>query len=441
MDERGPTGRPTRGRRTRSWTRKALVALAATLVAAALTEVGYRLVCRARGTPYAAADTRRELLHVTTSMNRPVPVADGDTGAEDGDADDAAFKHVLHPYFGFELPFMVERTARQVSRADAEGRAGRFEVLVVGGSVAALFARHAGEELARLLEADPRLDGRRVVVLNQGRGSFKQPQQQALVAYLLALGLEPDAILNVDGFNEVALGSHNAALGVHPLHPHWPRWGHLAGAGGGSPESVDRVVATLSLQREASALAERTLELGAHRSAVLGRLVARRLYALRDEWYAAKQGYLEAMLEPSGGSPLRGPGAPGSAGEALDVIVRCWTESSAAIDALCDRRAIAYLHVLQPTLHDEGSKPMTVEERAKGALQPAQFRSVRDGYPRLRAAAEVLREDGVRVFDASRLFADVASTLYTDACHFDAEGNARLARAIAPELLAALPPE
>ena len=49
--------------------------------------------------------------------------------------------------------------------------------------------------------------------------------------------------------------------------------------------------------------------------------------------------------------------------------------ASLAEHHLCEPRGILYLHVLQPTLHDPGSKPITPEEQEKGIgddlLKPA----------------------------------------------------------------------
>ena len=48
-------------------------------------------------------------------------------------------------------------------------------------------------------------------------GGWKQPQQLLALSWILALGGELDVLINVDGFNEVALdGVENAERGVFP---------------------------------------------------------------------------------------------------------------------------------------------------------------------------------------------------------------------------------
>jgi hypothetical protein len=97
-----------------------------------------------------------------------------------------------------------------------------------------------------------------------------------------------------------------------------------------------------------------------------------------------------------------------------------------------------YLHVLQPTLYDEGSKVLTRDEIAKSKTVREWSEGARIGYPRLRAAGPELTARGIDFYDASLVFADVGETLYYDACHFNARGNEILAEAVAARMLDAI---
>jgi hypothetical protein len=107
--------------------------------------------------------------------------------------------------------------------------------------------------------------------------------------------------------------------------------------------------------------------------------------------------------------------------------------------AICAARSIDYLHVLQPTLHDEGAKPPTSEELKKGAISKTWLAGVREGYPRLRDAGTELRAAGIAFLDASRIFRDVRETLYYDACHFSRRGCEILCDAVVAALLDEIP--
>src|SRR5690606_21695101 len=58
----------------------------------------------------------------------------------------------------------------------------------------------------------------RVVTL--ALGGYKQPQQVMAVNWLLSLGARVDVVVNVDGFNEVALPlAESGSVGTHPFYP------------------------------------------------------------------------------------------------------------------------------------------------------------------------------------------------------------------------------
>ena len=109
------------------------------------------------------------------------------------------------------------------------------------------------------------------------------------------------------------------------------------------------------------------------------------------------------------------------------------------LHALCTDRGIFYLHVLQPTLLDPGSKPLTERERTFLDVEEALVQGVRLGYPRLRAAAARLREHGIAFADASGVFRETPGEIYDDACHFQRPGTELLGEAVGAAFLRELP--
>lgn len=107
----------------------------------------------------------------------------------------------LHPFLGFEhtprpvgtewlelhhLPindfgFIDDKPSLQ------RRSAGRRIVAVTGGSVAFFFGSEGQEELRRHLALLPDFADREIVLVRLALGGFKQPQQLAAIAYLLAL--------------------------------------------------------------------------------------------------------------------------------------------------------------------------------------------------------------------------------------------------------------
>ena len=119
--------------------------------------------------------------------------------------------------------------------------------------------------------------------------------------------------------------------------------------------------------------------------------------------------------------------------------MRIWVEASRSLQDLCRGRSIFYLHVLQPTLHDTGSKPLDPAEVAGALDNPYYTDGVQALYPRMKKAGEELRALGVNFLDASMAFVDVKVPVYYDHCHFKGLGNEIVAARIAEAFLRTLP--
>ncbi len=416
--------------------RKLLLQLALLPVLLGGVEVLYRGLLAVRGDGYDSAETLAAVRGVVTNLNDPVPRPEQE---EQEDRDAALTRESVHPYLGFDALANAPVFAQQAAYAKQPEADLSYEVLIVGGSVSARFNDFGGRELRKLLSADPRLRDRPVRLLRHGRGSYKQPQQLFVLTYLLTLGVRPDAVINLDGFNEVALGNQNGHSGTYPLYPSLPRWGHLARGAFGNWDVIEVLHRIHTLRDRARRTAGTVERLGLHRSAVLGRLVRRRMVGYQVKTAEAHELYLAAVEEDHNSLVVRGPRFEPGTEQHLEIAVRGWAECSRAMDAICRDRDIYYLHVLQPTLHDAGSKPLTEEERASSTAVDTWIEGVQRGYPLLRAAIPELRAAGVRFHDASQVFADDERTLYFDACHFEAPGHEALARSIAAAFLESLP--
>ncbi len=417
-----------------SWRRKLLLQLALIPVLLIVVELGTRVLLG-----WDAARARDELLELVSSMNEQAPdPREAEVTDETGELDLEALgqKLLLQPYYGWDKRSSLEDLARDVERFALDE--GSYDVLVLGGSVAARFARHGEQRLAEILREDPRLAGREIRLFNYARGGFKQPQQAGQLAYLLALGFAPEAVISIDGFNEIALSIRNEELRMHPLYPSAGFWSHFARGRLVDPGALDLQLRTWSLQREAQRVARDAVEGGQLRSAVLGSIALKRARRLRVEWADAQQAYTIRVAQGTGEVVIRGPKYAPGLESMLAITARGWVESSRSMRALCAERGALYLHVLQPTLADEGSKVPTPDEEEYLWSLREDLDALRAGYRRLRESGATLVEHGVHFVDATDLFADVTETRYVDHCHFGPKGNRQLAERIGAALLAAL---
>ncbi len=423
------TAKPKRARRI-------FVLAIAMLAAVVAVELGARAWLALRGDPYDSARTRREALDLRAASAAATPGSHEDRGpksaprAEDGEV------RVLHPYLGWEVGNGSRQLEEELARERAGRPKGELQVLVVGGSVAADFALDTlgWPKLSQLVLADPRLAGRTLRALDFGRAGFKEPQQLNFVLYLLGSGLAPDAVLDIDGFDETALASSNAAAGEHPSYPSAQHWTRFAAWSTSDRFALDRMCDIRERQRSLESWGDWFSKWHVDTSCVLGRFALRRMYEQQRAIAAQSESYVRYLSKSRNLVALHGPSLAGGAREAVEANVECWRECSRSLADICRARGIPYVQVLQPTLHDAGSKPLSAREIEAGRGDESSVSGVRLGYPRLREEGEALKRLGVDFIDASMIFERRTDDLYSDCCRFERQGHELLAERIAPEL-------
>ncbi len=426
--------------------RKGLYFVVLVFASGFLLDVLFRGWLLATAQPWTPSGQRTALAEIASTFTEHVPLGEVRPDASDqGDVRVGAQTDVVHPYVSYQpsaATAQLERDLRTMSR----DRGDEFVVLVLGGSVAGGFSYYGGGAFRRRLASDRRLANRPIRLLGYARGGHRQPQQVAMLAYLTSLGIEPGAVIDIDGFNEVAGSTNNFRLAAHPLHPstaHWIRVTREA-----SPESMESLADMRLFRVSALRWADAAGRFRLTWSAIAGRLAIDRVERLRHGHWAAYQRFLDVMnprqvneREDPLSVALRGPAPPSSIEECIEEIVTGWVQGSISLDAICRERSIPFLHVLQPTLHDEGSKPLTDQERRTGAALESWVEGVRLGYPRLRAAGAEISARGIAFLDASLIFESYTESAYFDACHFRGPSMDRFAERVADALLEILPPE
>lgn len=410
--------------------------LAFVVVALSLAEFGWRMRMRVAGRAYDSDEVRARLdsMEARATSLVPIPV----DANKDLPAEYAMQAQALHPYTGSMVVGKLEQIGIELVRVGPPENDGDFEILTLGGSVSAMFGPYGRPRLLELLQADPLFANRRIYVYEYGVGGFKQPQSLNLCQHLLTLGFTPECVINIDGFNEVALGNNNAFRGSNPTFPSFDHWSALTNQAAPDRETVRLAWDGLERQRQILELVSSARRWGAPRSVLASTFVLKRLDALESSAHESFEAYTKRLAARAKRLVLAGPPFEAGTEAAVRSSVRCWEESSRSLRALCEARGIAYLHVLQPTLHDVGSKVLTPREIATGEAPPTWIDGVHVGYPLLREAGARLKAGGEEFLDATRIFADVKDKIYFDNCHFGEAGNRLLAEFIAPELLRVL---
>jgi hypothetical protein len=364
------------------------------------------------------------------------------------------FKQRLHPYFGFAHPYATTGRAGggryfinnmgfpQNSPVNVPfvPKNDDFVVMLFGGSVAANLASppQGGMSLQTALQKLDALKGKNVIVYNMAQGSGKQPQQLIELAFLLTLGQHIDLVINVDGFNEAALGYNNYAVGMHPILPAAQIIGALAltlqQSGEGTAEFYE-LAYRVSNARAHIAEYTRRLPLSStgleHIAVTLGlawnERGLRKYLPRYDAAIKASGDWAQAKKQASLDLPY--DNVPDD--KKYEEVFGVWLRGSSQMRLLSESNEIGYVQVIQPYLLR--SKPhLTKEEEAIAASVPDSHvykEPARVIYQMFKDRQDVLKAHGIS--SAVDLFAEQTQTMYVDPFHYSAAGETLLAEAVA----------
>jgi hypothetical protein len=309
----------------------------------------------------------------------------------------------------------------------------RLVIGITGGSVAWSFHMFGTARLKAQLQKDPALARKELVFVNLAVSGYKQPQQLMTLNYLLVLGAQFDMIVNIDGFNEVALyEAEDIGQHVFPAFPrNWDTRLELS-----SPR-VSRYLGRIEAEADHRVGLARGFSRPPWRYSPLANLV----WSVADSRaevaiHALQNGY-RAAVPSSAYYTIKGPGWTfASRAELYRHLATLWKNSSLQLGRLCAANRIRYYHFLQPTLL-AGSKPLTAPEAHLATNRDRRYRpGIEQGYPLLIEAGRELQSDGERFTDLTGMFAAERAAVYVDLCHLNQTGNDLLADRIAAAILA-----
>jgi hypothetical protein len=373
---------------------------------------------------------------------------------------EATSPNALHPYFGPThrpgVPFSVpEKLLNASARPAVTNNFGfvsphdypysrrnpdEFIIGVFGGSVGLWFCQLGADRLLEELKRSAYFNKKELVALCFSHEGYKQPQQALVLAYFLSIGQELDLVVNIDGFNEVALGRLNDREGQDISMPsvmHMDPLVNLVNQSTLTPEKLESLAQIGRYKRQMNALAERI-----HRNRIASvNFVLEQYFEIISKRHVAEL-YKFAGLpsNPSNSSLVyvtpKTRERPGL--ELFEDIARNWVGASALMNELLSSRSVPYFHVLQPNQYH--TQRRFADDEARVALnQASPFKEgVEKGYPILvrTVSSGVWQKNGVRFLDATRIFDREPSPVYMDdCCHYTVRGNRILADYIAEGIL------
>lgn len=373
---------------------------------------------------------------VITASSMQFTADDQQNPPESGTIQDwgGAYEEVIHPYLGFVAnPRKVTWIAEYGFKSNPlEGPhpEDALTIAIVGGS----FAQGTSIKLLRtVLQESPVFQGKDIILHNLALGGYKQPQQLFTISYFLTLGAHFDIVINIDGFNEVALPVvENTSKHVSPF---FPRNWFLRVSTFRDPEIITTIgeISVLSKRqrRWAELFAKRALRYTIacnliweyYNNTLVRQQVGRKKII---EHYETQQQENVSYL-------VSGPFfSYANDAQLYKDLADVWMRSSIQLHRLCSTNGIAYFHFLQPNQYVPDSKIMGEAELKKAYEKSHPYKKgVEKGYPYLIEEGKYLQELGVKFYDLTMIFTDHVEPLYADTCcHLNVNGGEIVTRTI-----------
>ncbi|MDH3975410.1 MAG: hypothetical protein OEV42_14115 [Deltaproteobacteria bacterium] len=364
-------------------------------------------------------------------------------------------EYILHPYLGFVRNYRAglhKLAGRTVTvpvneygffgaGPPLEKNEKSISVAIMGGSLAAEFFLYGREIFEEELAKIPAFSGKKINLYSIALGGMKQPQQVLALNYFMSLGARFDMVINIDGFNEMALPQNeNIPFGVFPYYPRlWRSYASKA-------MDIESAVLMAGIYREKA------------RNEEWRRFFSKRPFNISNFflalWHVAETNSKRkiATLEKEFNKRLREKGTeelspqeagpPYKFGSFMDIFndaAGFWGRSSRQMWDLCKGEDILYFHFLQPNQYVPHSKKLTEEEMKVAYIgvnendMLSYYRmGVEYGYPLLQMEGQKMSQTGLPFFDLTGAFKNVDKSVYRDrCCHLNDFGYNLLARDIA----------
>lgn len=380
--------------------------------------------------------------------------------------DDQSILERLHPFFAYVLEQGAFTHPESGLRVNNYGffsvydypfiktKDNQYVIGVFGGSVANDFSYNSLIDglkgrgfIEYLKQRIPKLKDKEIIVLSFAGGGYKQPQQLLILNYFLAIGQEFDMVINIDGFNEVALSNLNNQGQIDVNMPSIQHVQPLAGLAN-SDMSVMRSMVNISEFKNRLLTGIEELE-----NCPLATCYSWNYLKVQNIFKNYQQEVVTYDRQISDKSKELGTNetlvfftkVPQVLDDdlAFEKMASTWYESSLAMHQISSEKNIEYFHVIQPNQYYETKRVFSEEEKNIAVIPNHPYSAgVVKGYPLLLSKAEDLRKQGVNVFSALEVLDEEPGLVYRDACcHYNEEGQAILFDAVAGAIAEAMTKE
>jgi hypothetical protein len=343
---------------------------------------------------------------------------------------------VIHPYLGYVIEPSEQLNRPYYGFPDASINPKSNDTLVIGilgGSFAQETSEQGREALIAELKKFAGFNSQKIVIHTLALGGYKQPQQLFTLLYFLSLEAHFDIIINLDGFNEVALPLlENVSNNVSPFYPR--SW--LARVGNLNDSEMLAMIGKISLLQQKRVTFANVFAAAPFRYSVVANILWRYFevtFSNEQISKAAKLQNYKLQNVDDLGYVATGPlFAYDTNSEKYEALANFWKICSIQMHKVSTANNIAYFHFLQPNQYVAGTKIMKEEEMRIAYLENHPYKpGVEAGYPFLIKEGNALQTHGINFHDLTMIFAHNDNLLYKDqCCHLNAEGYNMIGSAI-----------
>jgi hypothetical protein len=352
-----------------------------------------------------------------------------------------SFVERFHPYFGFiQKPSSDFRPGFKVNNYGfisphdypfKKTKPNQFVVGIFGGSVASGYAifEVQNQILAKHLKQLPGLQDKEFVILSFATGGYKQPQQLLILNYFLALGQELDMVINIDGFNEVALANLNNQNKIDMAMPSVQHILPLTNLANNSL-SLKAMKTTIAIQENKAKIDRGLKDLQNCKLAACNALTSVYIQNLLNNYrtdviqFEKERG---TTTENDGGSAvfINTNKAVLKDDVAFEKMAWNWAKSSIFMNKVLSASKVPYFHVIQPNQYYQTKRVFSEAEKQIAFNKETPYdKSVKLGYPALFEKLPNLAKNKVNVLNAVNVFDNTKDIVYVDSCcHYNETGE------------------
>ena len=362
----------------------------------------------------------------------------------------------FHPFFGFiQNPSPDFRPGFKINNYGfispydypfKKFKKNQFVIGIFGGSVASDFSifQVQNKILPEYLKQVPGLQDKEFVILSFATGGYKQPQQLLILNYFLALGQELDLVVNIDGFNEVALSNLNNKNQINLAMPSIQHISPLTSLANNSL-SIEAMQATIRIKENKTRINEGLESLqhcslaacDALTSVYVQNLVnnyRKDVIAFEKERSKKQQDEEGSVIFINKNKSILEDSA------AFEQMAWNWAKSSIFMHKILSASNVPYFQVLQPNQYYQTKRVFgEAEKRIAFNKETPYAKAVELGYPAILGKFPNLQKNNINILNGVKVFDKTKDTVYVDSCcHYNQAGEVIFSNYVGSSILESL---